>query len=252
MPSSTQLGSCGFGFVAMDEAVAGFVDEHLAEVVGIVAAVTGDDDLAAGAEMAQAVDVRRAYGALRGLPGKYLSSNASNCSCSRNAKIGALPPSQTLWSARHAVELAHPVVHSIERGNVRADLLGRDVRDEEEVLGLVELRAGNSERLLLRRPSSAIWRARRRARRRSRLRARARHRGPPDAATIRTAAITTIPAPNRRMTSAFCRSFLLAFLQADRVDDGLPLHALQPGKDHRPLRAVHHDRHPRDSRSVAM
>ena len=45
-------------------------------------------------------------------------------------------------SLRHAVQLAHPVVHLVELGDVRADLLGRHVRREEEVLGLVELRAG--------------------------------------------------------------------------------------------------------------
>ena len=40
----------------------------------------------------------------------------------------------------------------------------------------------------------------------------------------------------------------LAFLQADRVDDALALHALQPGLDDRPLRAVDHHRHARDLR----
>ena len=40
----------------------------------------------------------------------------------------------------------------------------------------------------------------------------------------------------------------LTFLQADRVDDRLALHALQPGEDHRPLRAVDHERHARDVR----
>ena len=39
---------------------------------------------------------------------------------------------------------------------------------------------------------------------------------------------------------------LLALLQADRVHDALALHALQAGLDHRPLRAVDHDRHARD------
>ncbi len=39
-----------------------------------------------------------------------------------------------------------------------------------------------------------------------------------------------------------------AFLQADRVDDGLALHALEPGLEHRPLRAVDHDRQARDLR----
>ena len=38
----------------------------------------------------------------------------------------------------------------------------------------------------------------------------------------------------------------LAFLEADRVDDGLALHALEAGFDHRPLRAVDHHRHARD------
>ena len=40
----------------------------------------------------------------------------------------------------------------------------------------------------------------------------------------------------------------LAFLQADRVDDGLALDALEAREDHRPLRAVDHERHPRDVR----
>ena len=40
--------------------------------------------------------------------------------------------------------------------------------------------------------------------------------------------------------------WLLAFLHADRVDDGLALHAFQPGLDHRPFRGVDHDRHARD------
>ena len=39
---------------------------------------------------------------------------------------------------------------------------------------------------------------------------------------------------------------LLALLEADRVDDALALHALEPGLDHRPARAVDHDRQPRD------
>ena len=41
---------------------------------------------------------------------------------------------------------------------------------------------------------------------------------------------------------------LLAFLEADRVDDALALDALQARLDHRPLRAVDHDRQPRDVR----
>ena len=39
---------------------------------------------------------------------------------------------------------------------------------------------------------------------------------------------------------------VLALLEADRVHDGLALHALQPRLDDRPLRAVDHHRHPRD------
>ena len=39
---------------------------------------------------------------------------------------------------------------------------------------------------------------------------------------------------------------LLALLHRDRVDDRLALDALQPGLDHRELRRVDHDRHPRD------
>ena len=40
----------------------------------------------------------------------------------------------------------------------------------------------------------------------------------------------------------------LAFLQADRVDDGLALDALEAGLDDRPLRAVDHERHARHFR----
>ncbi|CAM2147891.1 NAD-specific glutamate dehydrogenase [Paraburkholderia tropica] len=39
---------------------------------------------------------------------------------------------------------------------------------------------------------------------------------------------------------------LLAFLERDRVDDGLALHALQARFDHVPLRRIDHDRHARD------
>ncbi len=39
-----------------------------------------------------------------------------------------------------------------------------------------------------------------------------------------------------------------ALLQADRVDDALALHALEPRLDYRPLRAVDHDRHASDLR----
>src|SRR5690606_12322418 len=39
---------------------------------------------------------------------------------------------------------------------------------------------------------------------------------------------------------------LLTLLQADRIDDRLPLHALQPGLDHRPLRGVDHHRNATD------
>ncbi len=44
------------------------------------------------------------------------------------------------------------------------------------------------------------------------------------------------------------RNSCLAVLQADRVDDRLALHALQAGFEHRPLRAVDHDRHAADVR----
>ncbi len=40
----------------------------------------------------------------------------------------------------------------------------------------------------------------------------------------------------------------LAFLQADRIDDALALDALESGFDDRPLRAVDHERNPRDFR----
>ena len=40
----------------------------------------------------------------------------------------------------------------------------------------------------------------------------------------------------------------LAFLERDGVDDRLALNALEPGFDHRPLRAVDHHRHPGDFR----
>src|SRR5256885_1690506 len=41
---------------------------------------------------------------------------------------------------------------------------------------------------------------------------------------------------------------LLALLQADRVDDRLALHALEPGLDHRPLRGIDHHRYAGDVR----
>ena len=41
---------------------------------------------------------------------------------------------------------------------------------------------------------------------------------------------------------------VLAFFQGDRVDDAFPLQALQPRFENRPLRAVDHDRQPRDLR----
>ena len=44
------------------------------------------------------------------------------------------------------------------------------------------------------------------------------------------------------------QEILFAFLQADGIDDGLALHALQSGLEHRPLRAVDHDRQARDFR----
>ncbi len=37
-------------------------------------------------------------------------------------------------------------------------------------------------------------------------------------------------------------------MRRDGIDDALALDALQPGLDHRPLRAVDHDRHARDVR----
>ena len=43
-----------------------------------------------------------------------------------------------------------------------------------------------------------------------------------------------------------CQEFVLALLEADRVDDALPLQALEPGLEHRPARAVDHDRDARD------
>ena len=41
---------------------------------------------------------------------------------------------------------------------------------------------------------------------------------------------------------------LLALLEADRIDDGLALHALEARLDHRPLRRIDHDGHARDVR----
>ena len=41
---------------------------------------------------------------------------------------------------------------------------------------------------------------------------------------------------------------VFAFLQADGIDDALALQALQPGFDHAPARAIHHDGHARDVR----
>ena len=44
----------------------------------------------------------------------------------------------------------------------------------------------------------------------------------------------------------FLQKILFAFLQADRVHHGLALDALQPRLEHRPLRAVDHDRDARN------
>ena len=46
--------------------------------------------------------------------------------------------------------------------------------------------------------------------------------------------------------SCLAKEVLFAFLQADRVDDRLALDALQARFEHRPLRAVDHERQPRD------
>ena len=43
---------------------------------------------------------------------------------------------------RYAVELAHEIVHPIERRDVRRDLLRRDIRHEEKMLRLMQLAAG--------------------------------------------------------------------------------------------------------------
>ena len=51
-----------------------------------------------------------------------------------------------------------------------------------------------------------------------------------------------VAADERRLA----QEILLAFLEADRVDDRFALHALQPRLDDRPLRAVDHDRHAGD------
>ena len=88
------VGQLGLGFVAVDEAVAGFVDEHLAEVVGIVAAVTGDiRPRRCRTQVAQAVDVRERAKRLRA-SGNNRSSNASNCSVRQereNRRLAAEP-----------------------------------------------------------------------------------------------------------------------------------------------------------------
>ena len=47
---------------------------------------------------------------------------------------------------------------------------------------------------------------------------------------------------------ALCDEFLFAFLETDRVDDSLALHASESRFDHFPLRAVDHHRHARDIR----
>ncbi len=51
-----------------------------------------------------------------------------------------------------------------------------------------------------------------------------------------------VPPDDRR----FLQEILLAFLQADGVDDALALHALQTGEDDGPFRAVDHDRNAGD------
>ena len=50
------------------------------------------------------------------------------------------------------------------------------------------------------------------------------------------------PADDRRLV----QEVAFAFLEADRVDDRLALHALETGENHRPFRAVDHERHAGD------
>src|SRR5256885_6702458 len=49
-------------------------------------------------------------------------------------------------------------------------------------------------------------------------------------------------------STLFPYTTLFRSLQADRVDDRLALHALEPGLDHRPFRGVDHHRHTGDVR----
>ena len=58
--------------------------------------------------------------------------------------------------------------------------------------------------------------------------------------------MTTTAAPKRRISRALVDEFGLAVLEADGVDDALALDALEAGDDGRPLRGVHHHRHPGD------
>ncbi len=51
------IGKLDLGFVSVNEAVAGFVNDHLAEIVAVIAAVAGDNNFPRLTQMAQAVHV---------------------------------------------------------------------------------------------------------------------------------------------------------------------------------------------------
>src|SRR5438105_15390062 len=117
------------------------MDDHLAEVVGVVAAVAGYDDLARFAEMAETVDIPQlAQGFARF--GEVAFFEGVELFLFEKGEDGRLTAEPNLVIPRHAVQPAHPVIHAIERRGVRADLLRRNVRDEEKVSRFVELAAG--------------------------------------------------------------------------------------------------------------
>ncbi len=60
--------------------------------------------------------------------------------------------------------------------------------------------------------------------------------------------MTTTAAPKSRARARVLEEGVLALLEADRVDDALSLDAPEARLEHRPARAVEHDREPRDLR----
>src|SRR3972149_5468312 len=90
----------------MNEAVAGFVDQHLAEVVRVLAAVAGDHDVAPGVLVAEAVDALDGRLKVFRLEGLELFLREER----EDWGLVAKPNPRVVL---HAVQLAHPLVHSV-------------------------------------------------------------------------------------------------------------------------------------------